>query len=576
MKGAVPKHFALSLKGATHDDVLGILPTTGVVKKIPARLSPGAKATLVYHLIAAYARSAEDASNLFVPLPDGVEFLKCQSHIQLATGSNRSAKTTHAIFKIAEILRGKGEKYGFPAKNGKILALGKDWPHVGDPMWKKLVWPGQFPIMEDEETGLWRSVRMDPTNPGLLHPDDEARKRFWKPGPPFVPLDELKVAWLSKKLDQPKRIVHRKSGWEILFFSAEGRIRQGIDINIAYVDEEVPRDTWIPELLMRLVDRDGKLIWSFTPEIQTPAAYEFHKKAEAGSQDVKEFQFRIWNNPFLPAEGKRKVYESLTPEERRVKWYGEYAITTRRVYPHFFPYGEHGCEAFEIQPDWMRIFSVDPGFQVCAVLFAAVPPPPVKGVLAPHTTRWPELHFYKEAYIQGADTAKYGSAVKDATLGSLWEAAIIDFSYAKQSSMTSGRPLGEHMESEHRARDIYTRLTGNGFFHGSDDIEGRTDSTKHLLNQPGTIRIHQGACANLCREMDGEYYKKDSPDSRDMRHYGHLVWTAETICDYFVTRGGVYYYRPDLIVPKLDSSPAYRSFQKKLRRVRRADRQRVA
>lgn len=577
--GAIPNHLALGQKGATHDDVLGLLPDPeGVKPQEPERLSAGAKATLAYRLIEAYARSLSDCRALFQPLPEGAASLTSRAHIQLFTGSNRSGKTTHSAYKIAQIFRGFGEHLGFPAKGGSILVVGKDWDHIADPMWKKLVWPGQFPIIRDRDTGQWRCVRLDPENAEQLDPDDQMRKGEWKPGPPFLPLEEIEIAWEKAREDKPKFIRHKKSGWEMRFHSSEGRERKGVARHIVWFDEEILREQWIAEALARLVDYDGSLIWSFTPEGSTPTAYEFHKKAQSGDPETQEFAFHIYNNPFLPAKAKQKFYDSLTPEERRVKWHGEYAITSRRVYPHFYPETEHGVANFEIPNDWMRLFAVDPGQQTCAVLYCAVPPHPDENEnrqLAPHTQRWPELHFYKEDYIQGADAAKYGRAVEVSTKGSVWEVAIVDWNYAQQKFMTSGRPLAAHMEDEHKNRNIYTRLSGNGYFHGSMDVDGRTDSAKNLLNASGLVKLHRGCLPNLCREMDSEYYAKDNPDKRILRSYGHLVFCFEVVADYFISRGGVYYNRPDLIVAQPEGSPAYRKFQSKLKRVRRADRQRA-
>jgi hypothetical protein len=65
------------------------------------------------------------------------------------------------------------------------------------------------------------------------------------------------------------------------------------------------------------------------------------------------------------------------------------------VYGEFLPRGPHGCDPFPIPHEWTRYASLDPGRQVCAILFAALPPPshPDHG----------RVYLYDELYIKRAD-----------------------------------------------------------------------------------------------------------------------------------------------------------------------------
>jgi hypothetical protein len=541
-----------------------VLREFGVASHAVERMSDAARLQLMYDLVARYAHQTTRSIHLLKPFPGvGERFVGERSRIQLATGSNRGGKTMHVVYKVLLALLGYGEKFGLPAKNGRVIAVGQDWDHVGMVMWRKMTWANQFKVIRDLGTGAWRSVRPNPNKVSEIDPSDLMRMSEWKGAPPFLALNEMEVSWFRKHMDQPRKITIPATGWECTFDSSEGDPIQGTDFDLVWLDEEIKREAWVSEMLMRIVDRNGQLWWSFTPQSSTPQAYEFHKLAESGAGHVREFKFLIADNPYLPEIAKREIYESLRPEERDVRWFGNYAIQSRRVYPEFDPVVRHRFDAFpngshEPPGDWMKLFSVDPGFQTCAVIFGAVPPP--------EHPAYPAVYLYDELYLHSATCATYGEALSEKTVGGQWEIAIVDHRYGRQKQETSGRPLVDHYRDEHRERGISTRMSGDGFVWGSDDVDGRTDAM-HALLDGDMLKIHP-RCANLIREMGNEYFLPNSPDKRNSRKYGHLVACTEMLAGYFDSAGGIYHRPPAKPVEKAPLSPALKAFRRKKKRQR--------
>jgi len=551
------------LESAFFDLAANIAPE----RQIDRDLTEVERSELLHEIIAQYARKMNCALSQFRPLPGpGEDFFNSRRRIQLVVGSNRGGKTLHAVAKVAAIVTGHGEQYGFRARDGRAMACGKDWLHVSQVMWRKLFWPGQFNIIRDADTGLWRAVRVSASDSTQIDSLDAARMAEWKGAAGFLVPDEIEIAWAKCNLDMPQRIRHVPSGWELHFFSAEGSPRNGIDCDLVWFDEEIKREAWVPESLMRLVDRNGRMIWSFTPQESKPQAYEFHRRCVAGDETIGEYTFYIESNPYLPAEAKADLKKQLAPHELAVRWHAQYAITSRRVYPQFDPHGIHGFDAFPdgrggasdtLPDDWMKLFFVDPGFQVCAVLFGAVPP-------KDHPA-YPCLYLYDELYLRGSSCKMYGDELASRIGATTVEVAGIDYRYGRQSQATSGRPLVEHYIDEHRRHGISTTRSGHGFVWGSDNVEGRTDALHYLLDHK-RLRVRRKGCFNLIREMGEEYYKRDSPDKRDMRHYGHLVACLEMMAGYFDASGGIYYNRPGKVERDTVHSPAYRKFRAKAKR----------
>ena len=518
-----------------------------------------------WKLLQRYAQQRYDALNLYRPLPSvaGLSALDLlQVFVLLITGSNQAGKTLAASELIARIVRGLCPSFGEP---GIMLCVGKDSDHISQTQWPKLTQPGAFDIIRDEVTGAWRGVRVDPNNPTQIDPVDLIRRGEWAKSPPLIPEYEIKqIAWEDKKRGIPK-VVHYKSGWTQYWHTSEGKPRNGIQIKSAWFDEEVDGRQWLGETLARFLRHKGLFIWSCTPQNATLQLLDLHLKAMSGLPGFVEYSLKVDDNPYFDDESKRRFFDSVPEDERAVRYYGEYAILGRRIYPE---YGNiHQIQQHAVPDDWMRVLVVDPGTQVAAALLAAVPPP--QTVIDDHgnaTHKQPQtIHVYDEIYQKNSDAAKFAEAVKQKIGDDRFETFIIDKHGGDQRPMGCENTVADHYAEEFERVGVKSTRSGHGFEWGSPDTESRRLALKRWMrgNDP-TLRIHSN-CLNLDKELRNRYYKKDDAerDRPDDRRPHHLVDCIEYLAAYF--DDGLYHREPEGSAVKDNSLWAYRSFLAKRR-----------
>ncbi len=207
-------------------------------------------------------------------------------------------------------------------------SYGYDAEHIASPMWRSLAREGAFNMIRDEQTKLWRSVRPDPDNPVKLDPYDAAYREKWREAPPLLPERWYKnhVAWEDRGKDIPRHVTIPKTGWKILFRSSKGDAVRGIQINLWQFDEEIKNYQFLPEALRGCMRFDGVGFWTATPQSGGVQLYELHERALSEDKDVEAFPLYIYENPFYTDESKQAFYDSLSEDERRVRWHGEYAL----------------------------------------------------------------------------------------------------------------------------------------------------------------------------------------------------------------------------------------------------------
>lgn len=240
-----------------------------------------------------------EALEIYEPLPNQEPFHKCDSQQRIVIGSNRSGKTISAAAEVARAACGRDPYNKYPLKDGRIALVGKSVEHCGDVMYRKLFRAGAYKIIRDEATGEWRPFHVN-------EPADAARKHLAKPAPPLIPRRFIKpggISWLDKRAMTPK-VVTLVNGWELRFFSGQGEPPQGTDLDLIWMDEEIPDPRWLPEMQARILDREGKIIWSATAQIGTEHLFELHERAQREALDmvkptVVEFQLLIVDNEYM-------------------------------------------------------------------------------------------------------------------------------------------------------------------------------------------------------------------------------------------------------------------------------------
>lgn len=480
------------------DKRLQEIPRIAETAHIPPML-----ARRIRNVTAELASRQMEALSLYEPLPMQQRFHESQAKIRMNRGSNRAGKSQASGAEIGWALTGTHPYIDYPKENGIAYCVGWDHRHVGQVMWKMVGRPGAFKIIRDEFTKKWRSVR-----PWQAY--DEAYKETWRDAPPFIPGRLIKdVSWESKKDETPKKLKMR-NGWECNFASSKGAPQQGIKLNIGWIDEEIENPKWYDEMISRVGAVTPRMFWSATPLAATEQLYELHQKAHDPNADgtVKEFLLTLDDNPYIPQKVKDEFKAALSPDELRVRYYGEFALSGFRRYPGY-SIQEHCIKPIEIPPGWTRYMVVDPGVQICAVLFAAVPPSTVGGM-----PRKYELHIYDELYLKNCTSMKFGEEVakKMGHMRTGFEAFIIDGQFGRQTEV-SGDSIEDQYAYELQARGVKSRTTGHGFIRGSSDLEGREGMVKRLMQiRPSTgdaaLRIHRDNCSNLDWEIKNQFYKR--------------------------------------------------------------------
>lgn len=503
---------------------------------------------LLLHRFRELARSMAakqlDAVLIYRPLLMARKFHESKARQRLLRGSNRAGKTLTAAMEVARAVRGLDPKY--PKEDGICYAVTTDYKLIGEVVWRKLARAGAFQIIFDDrpEQNRWRAVVPDDKY-------DRDRKDRWKPSPPLLRGSDIEdIAWYDRKRQIPL-VVRLKTGWEIHFYSSDGVPPTGVAIDLCWFDEEIRVD-WHPEMQARLVDRMGKFFWSATPQTGTQRLFELHEMANQGGSDIEEFVLQIEDNFYLPKKAKEEFKASLDPDEIEVRYFGNFAIHATKVYPEFSD-RVHGVEAFVIPRDWTIYIAIDPGRQVAACLFAAIPPDV------------DEIHLWDEVYMRQADIPRFAEAVKS-KLGDIQPyAMIIDHQMSRIHQVGDARMLEEFYMDEFRKNKIRSTSMGYAFHWGSTDVQARTAALRKCLYIRPTgrprLRCHLGKVNNFMMEMGKQYYKRDPKgmitDDR-IRKNDHLVACAE-----YLVMHDLRWITPPKSGRKDGGGDAYRRFLKK-------------
>lgn len=421
-------------------------------------------------VVSSLVRRRLESLAIYVPLPHAVAFHASRASERVVRGSNRSGKTNCAAVEVARAVLGRDPHNKYPQTDGRAFLVGKNGKHLGQVMYRKLFRRGAFDIIKNNHTGLFEVYQ--PWKPEHL-----AGKKSKKWAPPLIPASYIEEISWEKKGEQIPSLVRLKNGWELSFFTSLGECQQGSDIDLVWMDEEIPNPEWYVECSARLLDRSGKFIWSATPQAGSEQLFDLHQAAEEQksweSPVVEEYFFSLRDNPYIPEKDKELFAIKLSNEEDyRVRILGEFAIVSFRVFPEFDMF-IHGCDPFHVPDAWTRYMVVDPGRQVCACLFAAVPPPSEE--------RAGHVYLYDQLYIKRCSAAKFASQVMHKSRGQQFYAYIIDSREGRKAQTGIGVTV-ETAYSEALAKEkLSSQTTGNGFVWGSDDLEGGLEAIRKWL-----------------------------------------------------------------------------------------------
>lgn len=465
------------------------------------------------------AKRSIEAVRLYEPLPEQLAFHKCKSAYRVIRGSNRSGKTLSAAVEFALAVTGQDPYCKYPLRDGVAVIVGKDQRHIGKVMYQKLFRSNStFKIVRDSVTKKWRAWK-----PWL--PEDANRESETKYAPPLIPQRFIKeIAWENKKENVPS-VIRLVNGWELLFFSSLGKPPQGFPCDLFWFDEEIIDPAWYPEMAARSVDRNGRGIWSATPQAGTDQLYELHERAmkekatlPEDKRRISEFVVLISDNKFMSEESKKNFIADLSEEERRVRVDGEFALTSFKVYPTFNTI-IHALPYFEIPSTWTRYAYVDPGHRTCAVLFTAVPP----------TDYHDQMKLiYSELYLKEVNAFIFAEAMRRACEFQTIQAFVIDSHMALQTEMGIGKTvLQQYTEALANAK-VKSVSTGSSFIFANDDIDAGVLAVQSMLrvreNGKPMLRVFEQSCPNFLYEIKRYHRRRvggvvqERPDNRADNH----------------------------------------------------------
>lgn len=431
------------------------------------------QASVVRHLV---ERNAE-ALSLYEPLGAQDEFHSSNVRTRLLRGSNRGGKTLPAGIELARAVT-RSDPYGKFPLTGVAYVVGKDWTHIGETIYPKLCLPGAFKVIRDLETGFLRAYR-----PWDLA--DRKRQEQAKDAEPLIPPRLIQgMAWEEKKKQIPSQIILR-TGWKILFFSGNAEWPQGGVCDFGWLDEEIPKDGWYTEINSRVVDRNGRIVWSATPQVGTDVFYDLctmastQKYLEPEYRDVQEFHILLKDNPHISEKAKADMAAVLSDEEKLIRVGGEFATAGRVIWPEYSK-RTHLIEAESLPKNWTNwthYAVVDPGRTVCAALFASVPDPSD----VPELEEPFDLLLWDEMYQPKCNARIFGEQFFKKTEGKHFEAFVIDMHGARITDMGSGLSVYDQYCDALLEKGVFCRRTKNRFLAGDDDVKGCIEKFRSYL-----------------------------------------------------------------------------------------------
>lgn len=477
----------------------GVTRGVGRPKKGPPPLLSADQAADLRRLLQERLKRKVDGLQLYRPMPLQRDFHSSNAREKLIRGSNRSGKTTAAAVEFARAVTGLDPRY--PKDNGIAYLVGKDGKEVANVMYKLAFRAGAFKIIRDEASGEWRSF-----NPSS--PLDAGRVKQARPAPPLIPPRLIKsIAWENKKANLPN-LITLHNGWEIHLFSSNAKPPHGSQIDLAWFDEEIISPDWYPEVSARLVDRNGRFLWSATPQAGTVQLYELHERAEKEAllpkeqRRIEEFLALLYDNVHLTAQQKADFESKLSADEVMVRIHGEFASHGLRVFPEFQE-KTHVCAYFDIPPTWTRYVAIDPGRQICAALFLAIPP----------LDEGDYAYLYDELYLAQCSAALFGQKMKERLAGYQAEAFIIDHQEGRKTETGSGRSVEEQYSDALRDNGVACYRSGCEFTWGSPTPEAGVEAVRSWIrprsSAPPKLRVLADRCPNFIWEMKRYWYEKD-------------------------------------------------------------------
>ncbi len=543
-------------------------------------------------LEAAAAKALVDKRNLaisaFRPLKHQEQVFKDRPRYLLCEGGNRAGKTITLMALISSIVldipitfldgtQHDGRKPHQKDRPLQIWIICIDLDHVG-----RVVYPALF------KAGFFERFKVvhDPVTRKLRSYDFEADKHLKaKQHPPLIPGQYVShVAWENKAEKQFSAVTISNPATdevlaEIRCFTSKGDAPQGAAADVVYIEEQLARNGYYGEMIARLVDKTGDLIWASwaadTDEDDDLSQFNamIDRETEAGSGVAKRVTLTMSGNTTFTQEMVAGFLAGCTSEEeRQQRDLGIKPNEKLRMYP-LFDKKVHSVDAYDdriatalkgrdgIPPmgndAWTRYLILDPGTQHPAVLLAAVPPEDYGDYVV----------IYQEIYPGRADPIQLAEIVAKETKGQVFYRWICDWHAGRQVTMGSKADVRvvDAYETAFKAKGLSCVLTKSKFSWGSDNVGGRQLVLQSWMHpNPKTqipkLRIVTQRCPVLCEQLRKVKKKTVNKEVVDDRKLAGIPSDLVECLEYLAASGPKYTF----IAPRIEDAPsAYQRYMKR-------------
>lgn len=556
----------------------------------------------ILKLLAEKRERLKDPLRIYEPLPYQQKFHECRARECIIQKGNRSGGSIAGFVEDARCVRGLDPYKKYPTK-GVLVCIGYGEPHIGTIIWPHLFdkgMGGNFTIIKDLKTKEWRSFRpWEPDRAILGRYGDWGRETDCELSPPLIP-DKYFVeepAWDNKKerIFSIVRIKTETTEYEIRAYNSNGdwRQAQGFNANLVHFDEDIADGGWFKEMVARTNFVQGLIRWTAKPADENDEMANMVERAEEQAELTNPrsvcFVASPEDNPYYSSLQKADDaahWKSMGEDVYEQRYMGKFTTNKLRMYPTFnrslHNVMRDDCPAEKIHKvlkdsngvppaDWCRYAAIDPGHQVCAVLFGAVPPMDLWSHKEGHVV------IYDELYIRQCDAFMFGEKFAKKADGWYWDDFIIDAHGAALRDIGSGLTPREQYSKQLADRNIESRRSKSGFHDGCDEPSNREVVMRDWL------RIRDGGCTklmivadrvpNFVREMEGFRHKVNRAggtvtvlDDGDRKRNTHAVEAGE-----YMVSHGLPYVRPLVSESKMNMVERIMRFRRQKRLKRRGE-----
>ena len=436
----------------------------------------------------------------------------------------------------------------------KLWLVGYDLRHCGKTLYRLLFKKDPFRIIRDQNTGKWRTY--DPTNA-----EDKEAYSLTRPSPPLIQMSDVEggedgIAWENKKERQFSSLELAHDGTRIEVFPSTGERPQGDPAHAIWVDEKLHDEEWYSELLARLMDYRGRILWTSWPTTAPSAVLsELEERAatQRGKPDARSFAFTLSgsDNPYTQSAHRQAILATMDEDTRAARDKGIANADRWRVYPRFsrFVHRVYGPDpdgdddlAKEVRKlngipnDWTRYLILDPGTANPAVLFVAVPPPKFGDFIVP----------YDELYVHYINARELAQAVAGKTRGQMFEDFIIDSHAGRMTPMGFDTTVQQNYEKYFAEFKLRSARHGSHFTPGTDDVASRIMRVQGSLNirENNTPQLRILGCPNLVKQLEGYKWQKDARDNPTDKPALHQKVDVAACLEYHIASDNHGYVKP--------------------------------